>query len=153
MDATQINFRERAECTPDIRAYSESGCRKRSQAAFVGPSYAPCCQYSNFRMPFKNSLKACDEGNQWTPILTGELERARNVQKDLPMLTIRERLKPQYLPPFLHSQPIGQKGRIGRSSTYYSHTPDIDPMSVEKGLTPSGEKPLGFSRKTKTVGL
>ncbi|RKU07988.1 hypothetical protein C6503_23710 [Candidatus Poribacteria bacterium] len=78
-------------------------------------------------------VETCDEGNQWTPILTGELERARTIQKDLPLLTSRE-VEAAVLSTFLHSQPIGQKAELADLYLQLAHT-DIDVMSVEKGLS------------------
>ena len=78
-------------------------------------------------------VETCDEGNQWTPILTGELERARTIQKDLPLLTSRE-VEAAVLSTFLHSQPIGQKAEWADLYLLLAHA-DIDVMSVEKGLS------------------
>ena len=78
-------------------------------------------------------VETCDEGNQWTPILTGELERARAIQKDLPLLTSRE-VEAAVLSTFLHSQPIGQKAEWADLYLLLAHA-DIDVMSVEKGLS------------------
>ena len=78
-------------------------------------------------------VETCDEGNQWTPILTGELERARAIQKDLPLLTSRE-VEAAVLATFLHSQPAGQKAEWADLYLLLAHA-DIDVMSVEKGLS------------------
>ncbi|MBI4318932.1 MAG: hypothetical protein HY675_10605 [Chloroflexi bacterium] len=45
---------------------------------------------------------------EWTAILLGELEKARNIQKDFPSLQHRE-IEQAVFATFLHSQPIGQK--------------------------------------------
>ena len=78
-------------------------------------------------------VETCDEGNQWTPILTGELEKARAIQQDLPLLTSRE-VEAAVIATFLHSQPIGQKAELADLYLQLAHT-DIDVMSVEKGLS------------------
>ena len=78
-------------------------------------------------------IETCDEGNQWTPILTGELERARAIQKTLPLLKSRE-VEAAVIATFLHSQPIGQKAELADLYLQLAHT-DIDVMSVEKGLS------------------
>ena len=78
-------------------------------------------------------VETCDEGNQWTPILTGELERARTIQKDLPLLTSRE-IEAAVLSTFLHSQPIGQKAEWADLYLLLAHA-GVDVMSVEKGLS------------------
>ena len=81
-------------------------------AAFVGPN-ALLATDAKLSDALQELVKACDEGNQWTPILTGELERARTIQKDLPLLTSRE-IEAAVLSTFLHSQPYRAKSRIGR---------------------------------------
>ena len=78
-------------------------------------------------------IETCDEGNQWTPILTGELERARTIQKDLPLLKSHE-IEAAVIATFLHSQPIGQKAELADLYLLLTHA-DIDVMSVEKGLS------------------
>lgn len=78
-------------------------------------------------------VETCDEGNQWTPILTGELERARAIQRDLPLLTARE-VEAAVLSTFLHSQPAGQKAEWADLYLLLAHA-DIDAVSVEKGLS------------------
>ncbi len=76
---------------------------------------------------------ACDEGTQWPPILTGELERARAVQKELPLLKSRE-IEAAVIATFLHSQPIGQKAELADLYLLLAHA-DIDVVSVDKGLS------------------
>ena len=78
-------------------------------------------------------IETCDEGNQWTPILTGELERARTIQKMLPLLKYRE-IEAAVLSTFLHSQPIGQKAELADLYLLLAHA-DIDVMSVKEGLS------------------
>ena len=78
-------------------------------------------------------IETCDEGNQWTPILTGELEKARTIQKDLPLLKSHE-IEAAVIATFLHSQPIGQKAELADLYLLLAHA-NIDVMSVEKGLS------------------
>ena len=104
----------------------------KDSAAFVGPG-ALLAANTELSEAAQELIKACDEGNQWTPILTGELERARNVQKNLPMLKSRE-IEDAVLSTFLHSQPAGQKAELADLYLLLAHA-DIDPMSVEKGLS------------------
>ena len=103
----------------------------KDPAAFVGPSTLLAAN-TEISEAVQECIKACDEGNQWTPILTGELERARNIQKDLPMLKSRE-IESAVLSTFLHSQPAGHKAELADLHLLLAHA-DIDPMSVEKGL-------------------
>ena len=104
----------------------------KDPTAFVGPSVLLTAGTA-LSGAVQELVKACDEGNQWTPILTGELERARNIQKDLPLLTSRE-VEAAVLSTFLHSQPIGQKAELADLYLLLAHA-NIDPMSIEKGLS------------------
>ena len=104
----------------------------KDTAAFVGPS-ALLTTGTEPSDAVQELIKACDEGTQWTPILTGELEKARNIQKDLPLLKSRE-MEAAVLSTFLHSQPIGQKAELADLHLLLAHA-DIDAMSVEKGLS------------------
>ena len=103
----------------------------KDSAAFVGPS-ALLTTGTELSDALQELVKACDEGTQWTPILTGELERASTIQKNLPLLKSRE-VEAAVLSTFLHSQPIGQKAELADLYLLLTHA-DIDPMSVEKGL-------------------
>ena len=105
---------------------------KKDTATFVGPT-ALLTTDTGLSDVLQELVRACDEGTQWTPILTGELERARNIQKDLPLLTSRE-VEATVLSTFLHSQPIGQKAELADLYLLLAHA-DIDPMSIEKGLS------------------
>ena len=104
----------------------------KDPAAFVGPS-ALLTTGTEFSDVVQELVKACDEGPRWTPILTGELERASTIQKDLPLLKSRE-VESAVLSTFLHSQPAGQKAELADLYLLLAHA-DIDPMSVEKGLS------------------
>ncbi|RKU19960.1 hypothetical protein C6500_09670 [Candidatus Poribacteria bacterium] len=104
----------------------------KDPTAFVGPG-ALLTTDTGLSDVLQELVRACDEGTQWTPILTGELERARNIQKDLPLLKSRE-VEAAVLSTFLHSQPIGQKAELADLYLLLAHA-DIDPMSIEKGLS------------------
>ena len=78
-------------------------------------------------------IEACDEADKWPQILTGELQKAREVQGNLPLLKGRE-IEGAVLSTFLHSQPLGQKADLGDLYLLLAH-PDIDTISVEEGLS------------------
>ena len=105
---------------------------EKDTAAFVGPG-ALLTTDTGLSDVLQELVRACDEGVQWTPILTGELERARNIQKDLTLLKFRE-VEASVLSTFLHSQPIGQKAELADLYLLLAHA-NIDPMSIEKGLS------------------
>ena len=103
----------------------------KDPAAFVGPN-ALLSTDTELSDTLQELTKACDEGANWTPILRGELDRARTVQKQLPLLKSRE-IEAAVLATFLHSQPIGQKAELADLHLLLAHA-DIDAVSVEKGL-------------------
>ena len=104
----------------------------KDTADFVGPN-ALLATDAQLSGALQELVKACDEGNQWTPILTGELERSRTIQKNLPLLTSRE-IESAVLSTFLHSQPPGQKAELADLHLLLAHA-NIDPMSVAEGLS------------------
>ena len=103
----------------------------KDSAAFVGPS-ALLSTDTELSDALLELTKACDEGIKWSPILRGELERARTVQKQLPLLKSRE-IEAAVLATFLHSQPFGKKAELADLHLLLAHA-DIDAVSVEKGL-------------------
>ena len=103
----------------------------KDPAAFVGPN-ALLSTDTELSDTLQELTKACDEGANWTPILRGELDRARIVQKQLPLLKSRE-IEAAVLSTFLHSQPIGQKAELADLHLLLAHA-DLDAVSIEKGL-------------------
>lgn len=78
-------------------------------------------------------IGACEEGNEWTPILRGELEKARTLHKELPFLKARE-IEAAVIATFLHSQPTKQKAELTDLHLLLANA-DIDPASIEEGLS------------------
>ena len=104
----------------------------RDAFTFVGPG-ALLGTGSELSKAVQELIEACEEGNQWTPILTGELERARTVQEELPQLKNRE-IEAAVLATFLHSQPQGKKAETAELYLLLAH-PEVDAISLEKGLS------------------
>ena len=77
-------------------------------------------------------IATCEEGNQWTPILGGELKNARDIQDVLPRLGHRE-IENAVLSTFLHSQGTGKTAETTDLYRLLAHA-DVDTMSVEEGL-------------------
>ncbi len=103
------------------------------EAAFVGPS-ALLGSDDELSDAIQELIKACEEGTtKWTPILTGELDKARDIQSTMPLLKSRE-AETAVLSTFLHSQPMGQKAELADLYLLLAHA-DIDAMSVEKGIS------------------
>ena len=78
-------------------------------------------------------IETCDEGNQWTPILSGELDRARGIQEERPLLRRHREVEQAVIATFLHSQPAGQKAEESDLYGLLAHA-EIDRLSVEDGL-------------------
>jgi len=74
----------------------------------------------------------CEEKEKWTPILQGELERAREVQGGFPSLKARE-IEQAVIATFLHSQPAGQRADPSDLYALLAH-PSVDPMALSEGL-------------------
>lgn len=77
-------------------------------------------------------VEICDESERWTPILIGELDKAREIQAGLPTLKSRE-VEQAVIATFLHSQPIGQRASNLELLALLAH-PGIDPAALEEGL-------------------
>ena len=104
----------------------------KDPSPFVGPS-ALLGTDGELSDAVRELIEACEEGNQWTSILDGELRKARDIQKNLPLLKSRE-IEGAVLSTFLHSQPLGQKADLTDLYSLLAH-PDIDKISVEDGLS------------------
>ena len=100
-------------------------------SAFVGPRVLLGGD-GELSEAMRDLIETCDEGNQWTPILGGELKNARDIQAGLPRLTHRE-IETAVLSTFLHSQPAGKKAETTDLYRLLAHA-DVDTMSVEEGL-------------------
>lgn len=100
-------------------------------SAFVGPG-ALLGNNDKLSEATRELIETCDEGNVWTPILRGELEKARDIQDDYPLLKGRE-IEWAVISTFLHSQPLGQKADSTNLYALLAHQ-DVDKISVEEGL-------------------
>lgn len=104
----------------------------RDASAFVGPGVL-LGTAGELSKAVQELIEACEESNQWTPILTGELERARAVQEELSQLKNRE-IEAAVLATFLHSQPQGKKAETSELYQLLAHA-ELDAISVERGLS------------------
>lgn len=104
----------------------------KDEAAFVGPS-ALLGTDAKLSDAIQELIKACEESTQWTPILTGELEKARDIQKGLPLLQSRE-IEAAVISTFLHSQPMEHKAEESDLYLLLAHQ-NIDPVSAADGLS------------------
>ena len=104
----------------------------RDASAFVGAG-ALLGSDGELSEAVRELIETCDEGNQWTPILSGELDRARGIQEEHPLLRRHREVEQTVIATFLHSQPSGQKAEESDLYGLLAHA-EIDPLSVEDGL-------------------
>jgi hypothetical protein len=74
----------------------------------------------------------CEAKERWTPILRGELDKAREAQSGFPSLKDRE-LEQAVMATFLHSQPMGQRADSSELYALLAH-PKVDPVALAEGL-------------------
>ena len=129
---TQLGNFQRTRGVLRMFATALKASEEKDPSAFVGPS-ALLGVEGELSATIRELIDACEEETPWGPILEGELDKARVVQQALPRLKCRE-IEGAVLATFLHSQPAGQRAE---STELYAllANPDIDPMSVEEGLS------------------
>ncbi len=129
---TQLGNFQRTRGVLRMFATALKASEGKDPSAFVGPS-ALLGVEGELSATIRELIDACEEETPWGPILEGELDKARVVQQALPRLKCRE-IEGAVLATFLHSQPAGQRAE---STELYAllANPDIDPMSVEEGLS------------------
>lgn len=129
---TQLSKFQRTRGVLRMFATALRAAHGKDPSLFVGPS-ALLGTDGDLSEAARELVEACEEGNQWTPILTGELQKASEIQEGVPLLKSRE-IETAVLSTFLHSQPLGQKADLGDLYPLLAH-PDIDKVSVEDGLS------------------
>ena len=129
---TQLTHFQRTRGVLRIFALALREASGKDTAEFIGPT-AMLGTNGKLSEAIQELVLTCDEGNQWTPILTGELERARTIQNTLPLLKSRE-IETAVISTFLHSQPMGHKAEESDLYLLLAHK-NIDPVSVADGLS------------------
>lgn len=132
---TQLNKFQRTRGALRLLAYALRESEGKDPSPFVGVS--ALLRYSDGTggglSPALNELTdVCEESHRWTSSLTGELEKAREVQATLPTLRQRE-LETAAVATFLHSQPPGARASHAELVGMLAH-PDIDPSAIAEGL-------------------
>lgn len=103
----------------------------RDPLPLVGPA-ALLARNESLSPALNELIKVCEEKDAWTPILAGELEKAREVQRKSPSLRNRE-VEQAVLATFLHSQPARQ--HADPSELYgLLASPDLDPAAIAEAL-------------------
>lgn len=140
---TQLSRFQRTRGALRLLAYAlrESSGLERSAghdpSPLVGPStllsYSDDQDQGGGLSPALNELvQICEERERWTPILIGELAKARQVQAGLPSLGQRQ-VEQAVIATFLHSQPSGQRAQPSELLSLLAH-PGVDGAALEEGL-------------------
>ncbi|MCR4407531.1 MAG: DUF499 domain-containing protein [Anaerolineae bacterium] len=131
---TQMSGFQRTRGALRLLAYALRETEGRDPAPMVGPAVLlPSTGGEGGLSPALNELvKICEERERWTPILIGELEKARQIQAALPSLRQRE-IEAAVVATFLHSQPTGQRAQPSELLALLAH-PGMDPAALEEGL-------------------
>lgn len=136
---TQMGRFQRTRGALRLLAYAVRDAEGRDPAPMIGP--ATLLSWSRGTDPgggdglsaaLNELVQVCNERERWTPILTGELEKARQVQTGLPSLSQRE-IEQAVVATFLHSQPAGQRAQPSELLALLAH-PEVDPVALEEGL-------------------
>lgn len=78
-------------------------------------------------------IDKCSDEADWAKILVGELEKAQEVQRELPSLKARE-IEQAVVSTFLHSHPRGQKAELSDLCALVAHD-SLDVASLKEGLS------------------
>ena len=128
---TQISGFQRTRGALRLLASALRDSEGRDSSPLVGPSaLLPPGQGTSYAL--NELIKICEERERWTPILTGELDKAREIQVGLPTIQARE-VEQAVVATFLHSQPMGQRAAQTDLLALLAH-PLVDSAALEEGL-------------------
>jgi len=128
---TQISGFQRTRGALRLLASALRDSEGRDPSPLVGPS-ALLPVGPGMSNALNELIKICEERERWTPILTGELDKAREIQAALPTIRARE-VEQAVVATFLHSQPMGQRAAHTDLLALLAH-PLVDPAALEEGL-------------------
>ena len=133
---TQMSGFQRTRGALRLLAYALREAEGQDLSPMVGPAaLLPASggdQEGGLSSALNELVKVCQVRERWTPILIGELEKARQVQAALPSLGQRE-VEQAVVATFLHSQPAGQRAQPSELLALLAH-PGVDPAALEEGL-------------------
>lgn len=102
-------------------------------APFVGPSsFLPYGSTEGLSEALDEMVEILSESHKWLSTLTGELEKAREIQSLIPALQSRE-IEQAVVTTVMHSQPMGQRAAPTELLAMLAH-PGIDGAALEEGL-------------------
>lgn len=133
---TQLGNFQRTRGALRLFAYALRESEGQDRAPFIGASallrYQQTPGAGRLSPALDELIELCEESHRWRTSLSGELEKAREIQTSLPTLVMRE-LEMAVVATFLHSQPAGQRATTPELLGMLAH-PTIDPAALEEGL-------------------
>ena len=129
---TQYDQFQRTRGALRLLAYALRETMEYDPSPLVGPCALLAADGPSLSPALNELIPICQERQKWGPILTGELEKAREVQAGLPTLRHRE-IEQAVIATFLHSHPPGQRAAPSELLAMLAH-PEVDPAALEEGL-------------------
>jgi len=129
---TQYDQFQRTRGALRLLAYALRETMEHDPSPLVGPCALLAADGPSLSPALNELIPICQERGKWGPILTGELEKAREVQAGLPTLRHRE-IEQAVIATFLHSHPPGQRAAPSELLALLAH-PEVDPAALEEGL-------------------
>jgi hypothetical protein len=129
---TQYDQFQRTRGALRLLAYALRETVEHDPSPLVGPWALLSADGPALSPALNELILVCQEREKWTSILTGELEKAREVQGSLPTLHHRE-IEQAVIAAFLHSHPPGQRAAPSELLALLAH-PQVDPAALEEGL-------------------
>jgi len=129
---TQYDQFQRTRGALRLLAYALRETAGHDPSPLVGPWALLSVDSPSLSPALNELIPICQDRGKWGPILTGELEKAREVQGGLPTLRHRE-IEQAVVATFLHSHPPGQRAAPSELLALLAH-PGVDPAALEEGL-------------------
>ena len=129
---TQYDQFQRTRGALRLLAYALRDTAGKDPSPLVGPWAFLSADGPALSPALNELIPICQEREKWGPILSGELEKAREIQAGLPSLGERE-IEQAVVATFLHSHPPGQRAAPSELLVLLAH-PGIDAAAVDEGL-------------------
>lgn len=133
---TQLSKFQRTRGALRLLAYALRESEGKDISPFIGVNallpYHESTKRGSLSPALNELTDVCEEGHRWTSSLTGELEKAREIQLTLPTLAQRE-LEASVIGTFLHSQPSGARASNAELVGMLAQ-PETDPSALSEGL-------------------
>ena len=133
---TQLNKFQRTRGALRLLAYALRESEGKDDSPFIGVNallpYAETTRRGSLSPALDELTDVCEESHRWVASLSGELEKAREIQKTLPTLGQRE-VEAAVISAFLHSQPPGARASHAELVGMVAQ-PETDPSALSEGL-------------------